>query len=240
MKITSPRKERIRDGATLGNLRVRIFGSRSPQHNPHPSMKQLLTVLAIACIATGCSTDPEPSNTPSHTIPKPGSTFTFGGVIPDDDSTIATIEATGLEKKGKTNVSKFEMNGKWGYIAYETNGDFAYLYQDFTDTVWYLMPVVSKQQIVLSERSKIVGDKTEKTIVTLTPVKEDDVTVEGKLLKGYQIEVIEANKTYLQSGALDRSWQDTTYYTWSHDVGFFTHIDLGGRFDANMKHYSLK
>jgi hypothetical protein len=204
-------------------------------------MNRFLLIL-VAALLFGCAknaTEPNDGNNNPidttkahlHTVPPAGSIFEykFSKITPGEDS-IARFEvlATGLEIRGKKNVSRFVLGQFSLFVAYEPTGDFSMLGL-YDDSVWLPMPVVSKKQAILPPITiRYSGSDHYSTSEWVsTPFRQNDLVVNGKLLKGYEIELIEIEKDYDPAGVLENTDRDTLYFTWSHDIGFWTRYRQG-------------
>jgi hypothetical protein len=211
-------------------------------------MKQLLSLFAIALIAFGCSnsTEPDTGGTASfkHTIPGVGSTFEYTYTNSTLDTTLKSVTevvASGLELGGKKNVLRLETNF-WNqkstmYLAYEANGDISQMSD--ADTFWIRQPFESKQQFLLTFTENNTVGKSDYEL-SATPYKQNDLIIDGKTVKGFQIQQRVKETRYDANGEIiyAKVYNDELK-TWSHDIGMFTH-DTVSSGNMILVNYNLK
>jgi hypothetical protein len=215
-------------------------------------MNKLLLVL-LAGLVLGCAkntTEPnDGTNIPLdstkgnlHTIPQAGSKFFY--TYKESGSPDSTFEFevldTGLVIRGKKKVSRFTTGQASIFVAYEPTGDFSMLGL-LSDSAWLPMPIQSKVQAIVPPVRTDYSSEHHSTIEWMcTPFRPQDVSVNGKLLKGYEIELIEINKDYDLNNQLVDTDRDTVFLTWSHEIGFFTRFREREGEILELSQYNIK
>lgn len=231
------------------------------------SLSSLLAASAI--LVAGCSSDNpvnDPGNT-THTVPKPGSSYTFKGYSVDsnnvkiqgtDQTIIWTVTDNNLSHNGKTGLVKIVNGTKVGLMSYAANGDLIGTTGDagggVMGSMWVTYPFGSKTTFVYPTIDTVIVEGGEPSHVrfsgTVTYLGEEDVVVNGQTLRAQKV-LDKYTQSTEEDGvpAVTVEAENTLWY--SPKVGYFVKQKsvaatiFGGtgfrsRIVADLTDYSLK
>lgn len=168
------------------------------------SLSSLLAASAI--LVAGCSGDnpvDNPGNT-AHSVPKPGSTYTFKGHSVDsnnvkipgtDQAIIWTVTDNNISHNGKTGLVKIVNGTKVGLLSYAANGDLVGTSGDagsgVLGSMWVTYPFGSKTTFAYPTLDSVMVQGGEQSRVrfsgTVTYLGEEDVVVNGQTFRAQKV-----------------------------------------------------